>query len=41
MLSQLVFNWLKGEPKTIMNLYDKIKEDSRHTNCIMVSPSPN
>ncbi|MBK6266605.1 BLUF domain-containing protein [Marivirga sp. S37H4] len=31
---------VEGESKTIMSLYDKIKGDSRHENCIMISLSP-
>lgn len=31
---------VEGDSRTIMNLYDKIKDDSRHSNCIMVSLSP-
>jgi len=28
---------VEGEAKVIMNLYDKIKMDSRHSNCMMIS----
>ncbi len=31
---------VEGENKTIMSLYDKIRDDSRHENCVMVSLSP-
>ncbi len=28
---------VEGEAKVIMDLYDKIKKDSRHSNCMMIS----
>ncbi len=31
---------VEGENKTIMSLYDKIKGDPRHENCVLVSLSP-
>lgn len=31
---------VEGEPKELKGLYDKIKEDHRHKNCVMISYSP-
>ena len=31
---------VEGQAKVIMNLYDKIKKDPRHTNAVMISYNP-
>lgn len=31
---------VEGEPKVLKGLYDKIKEDDRHKNCVMISYAP-
>ncbi len=34
------FQLVEGESKVVMETYDKIKKDTRHTNCIMLSCAP-
>jgi hypothetical protein len=34
------FQLVEGESKVVMDTYYKIKKDTRHTNCIMLSCAP-